>query len=72
MDNNPSGKEQRKAEKAIQDNKVVAADNDDNTLHLENMANVQGSNKSSGNNSPSQNRNVEKEVNSKTNTGVEA
>ncbi len=59
MSNNNSDQKDRNIGKSPNQDKIIVAD-DDNVPHLENMANVQGSNKSAKNNTP--NQNVEKEV----------
>ena len=59
MSNDNSDQKGRNIDKNSNPDKIVVAD-DDNVPHLENMANVQGSNKSAKNNTP--NQNVEKEV----------
>lgn len=59
MSNDNSDQKDRNVGKNPNPDKIVVAD-DDNVPHLENMANVQGSNKHTNGNT--QNQNVEKEV----------
>lgn len=67
MSNDSQDRHDRNTGKGQNQDKIVMAD-DDNIPHLENMANVQGSNKNSDGNNSTRSKNVEKEAGSSADT----